>query len=205
MDGNEDDGLPSVSSSVGSFRSSIQRLRHAICTGPGLPMVHAEKLHSMQAMLRLLHTSALAGGWVHSAMAADFARGLTALDELKNMQQQNLSHGSVQEEEDGDEEERWQSPYRQGGAQLAAKRAHCSASGGVGRGWLAGGAQAGLAGTGSAVADALLAAQHALALLLVHYCQTLQHALITAQVTGAVTCRHLVGRWEWAGRCDARV
>ncbi|KAJ9514867.1 hypothetical protein QJQ45_028591, partial [Haematococcus lacustris] len=45
----------------------------------------------------------------------------------------------------------------------------------------------------SAVADALLAAQHALALLLVHYCQTLQHALITAQAQAQLNSLQHIG------------
>lgn len=130
-----------------------------------------EKLQSMRAMLGTLHAAALSSSWVAPTMAADFDRGMQLLVDLERMQ------SGASESYPEEEEEEYQGGY---GSQSGYGGGRYNSGG-----YRAGGSlgSRGMGG-GTHMMDALLQAQHALAMLVLHYCGQLQEHLTKCKVGG---------------------
>eukprot|EP00200_Dunaliella_tertiolecta_P009423 CAMPEP_0202373212 /NCGR_PEP_ID=MMETSP1127-20130417/4266_1 /ASSEMBLY_ACC=CAM_ASM_000462 /TAXON_ID=3047 /ORGANISM="Dunaliella tertiolecta, Strain CCMP1320" /LENGTH=596 /DNA_ID=CAMNT_0048970011 /DNA_START=96 /DNA_END=1886 /DNA_ORIENTATION=+ len=136
------------------------RLKISLGPNKAIPLVHVERVRSMRAMLQTLVDASKGGNWVHSAMANDFVRGLQALEELEKLEGAE-GRGGYEDE------------YEEGGYEGSAYGGSSFLGRSYGRG--------SRSSSSNAVTDALLMAQHSLALLVVHYSNSLQQELSSCQ------------------------
>lgn len=132
----------------------------------------APSLHNLQAMLSYLHASTTSSAWVHPALAEDFSRGLGLIDELQQMQHED----PVPEEYEEDVDMGYNlSSYGRAASYASPNHSRWGRTGGNGR-------------NNNEVTEALLDAQHSLALLTVHHSNACMRQLRQQEVGKQSAC-----------------